>query len=80
MRFLQAITLGFDFVSSGVINGFADVPASLSVLGARRDVTPPLPELAAATSLELRVFVDGHMAETFFGGALKTPLFACVLF
>jgi hypothetical protein len=69
MRFLQAITLGFDFVSSGVINGFADVPPSLSVLGARRDVTPPLPELAAATSLELRVFVDGHMAETFFGGA-----------
>ena len=51
-----------------VINGFAEVPASLSVLGARKDVTPPLPDLAAAAALELRVFVDGHMAESFYGG------------
>ena len=51
-----------------VINGFAEVPASLSVLGARKDVTPPLPDLAAAAALTLRVFVDGHMAESFFGG------------
>lgn len=62
----QALTLGFEF--GATINGFADVPASLSVLGARRDLTPPLIELAAATSLELRAFVDGHMAETFFSG------------
>eukprot|EP01045_Picozoa_sp_COSAG04_P048695 COSAG04_NODE_18816_length_432_cov_0.606607_1_plen_87_part_00 len=48
-----------------MINGFAEVPASLSVLGARKDLTPPL---AAGAALELRVFVDGHMAETFYGG------------
>ena len=48
-----------------MISGFAEVPASLSVLGARKDLTPPL---AAAAALELRVFVDGHMAETFYGG------------
>ena len=48
-----------------MISGFAEVPASLSVLGARKDLTPPL---AAGAALELRVFVDGHMAESFFGG------------
>ena len=48
-----------------MISGFAEVPASLSVLGARKDLTPPL---AAGVALELRVFVDGHMAETFYGG------------
>eukprot|EP01043_Picozoa_sp_COSAG02_P068741 COSAG02_NODE_11523_length_1707_cov_1.277363_2_plen_180_part_00 len=67
----QAVTMGFKFGGDSVnplINGFADVPASLSVLGARLDMTPDLTELAAAASLELRVFVDGHMAETFFGG------------
>lgn len=67
----QAITLGIKFggnSTSPLINGFADVPASLSVLGARQDMTPDLTELVAAPSLELRVFVDGHMAETFFGG------------
>ena len=48
-----------------MISGFAEVPASLSVLGARKDLTPPL---AAGAALELRVFVDGHMAETFYGG------------
>lgn len=62
----QTLTVGFEF--GATINGFADVPTSLSVLGARRDVTPPLAELATATNLELRVFVDGHIAESFFGG------------
>ncbi len=62
----QVLTVGFEF--GATVAGFADVPASLSVLGARRDGTPPLVELANATSLELRVFVDGHMVETFFGG------------
>ena len=70
----QELTLGYEFSSTGEaasatqINGFADVPAALSVLGARKDVTPPLPDLMAGTSLELRVFVDGHMAESFYGG------------
>ena len=57
----QALTLGYEFGAAAAINGFADVPASLSVLGARKDVTPALPELAEAAGLELRVFVDGHM-------------------
>eukprot|EP01052_Picozoa_sp_SAG31_P026803 SAG31_NODE_2456_length_5663_cov_8.660361_4_plen_181_part_00 len=68
----QALSLGYEFAvgasGSVAINGFADVPASLSVLGARKDRTPPLPDLATATALELRVFVDGHMTETFYGG------------
>ena len=64
----QALTLGYEF-SGATIRGFADVPASLSVLGARKDMTPALLHLAAeGTELELRVFVDGHMAESFFGG------------
>ena len=69
----QNLTLGYEFATGSaaggaIINGFADVPASLSVLGARKDVTPPLPDLAAGAALELRVYVDGHLAETFFGG------------
>ena len=80
----QELTLGYEFTSdsyesgtqasapgataSASVNGFADVPASLSVLGARKDRTPPLPGVVASASLELRVFVDGHMTETFFGG------------
>eukprot|EP01047_Picozoa_sp_COSAG01_P051498 COSAG01_NODE_5321_length_4335_cov_3.928234_4_plen_199_part_00 len=65
----QALTLGYEFGAGAAIRGFADVPASLSVLGARKDVTPNLfLDVVADAELELRVFVDGHMAETFFGG------------
>ena len=75
----QMVTVGYNFSS---MLGFADVPASLSNCGstdtrwsvqcngptARTDIAPLPREFATASTLELRVFVDGHMLETFFGG------------
>jgi hypothetical protein len=75
----QRVTVGYNFSS---MLGFADVPASLSNCGstdtrwsvqcngptARTDTAPLPREFVTASMLELRVFVDGHMLETFFGG------------
>jgi sucrose-6-phosphate hydrolase SacC (GH32 family) len=66
----QSILSGYNFSAGGPddwVGGFADVPASLSTRGARTDRVS-LPALSNVTTLELRIFVDGHMVETFFGG------------
>ena len=56
--------VGYNFTAGSTL-GFASVTASLSPLGARTDTAPVSPN---RTSLELRVFVDGHLVESFFGG------------
>ena len=66
----QSVLSGYNFSARGTtgwVRGFADVPASLSTRGARTDEVS-LVAVSNATSLDLRVFVDGHMVETFFGG------------
>ena len=61
----QSVEVGYNFSAN---EGFASVSASLSTKGARTDKAP-LPGLNATKgTIELRVFVDGHIVETFFGG------------
>ena len=60
----QSVVVGYNFTAG---TGFAAISPSLSTRGARTD-TASLPGLASTKILELRVFVDGHMVETFFGG------------
>jgi hypothetical protein len=64
----QSVVVGYKYGLSE-ITAFASVSESLSVLGTRTDEAP-LPWLAIASmkQIELRVFVDGHIVETFFGG------------
>ena len=60
----QSVQVGYNFTNQ-TVHGFATISASLSPLGARTDIAPVSPN---RTELELRVFVDGHMVETFFSG------------
>lgn len=62
-----AIQVGIDFASR---TGFAFVPAPLGLFGntSRTDSTAPLQSALQGDTLEIRVFVDGQMVETFFGG------------
>ena len=61
----QALTVGFNF-EHGKVTGIAQYDATLGAQGkARTDSTPVLNR---GSSFELRVFVDGHMVESFFDG------------
>lgn len=60
------VQIGYNFSNRSAV-GFAHVSTNLSVLGARTDIVPV--SLSSGSSMfELRVFVDGHMAETFYNG------------
>ena len=62
----QAVTVGYNF---GSRTGFASVPAVLSdAQPARVDSTPPLTSLFQGETIELAVYVDGQLVETFFQG------------
>ena len=64
----QSVEVGYRF-SAKAVTAFASVSESLSVLGARTDESPLLPAVTASMKqLELHVFVDGHMIDSFFGG------------
>lgn len=57
--------MGYDFAT---MTGFAAVPASLGFNGSRVDRTPALNTTFRGGSVELHIFVDGQLIETFFGG------------
>ena len=62
----QSLTVGFNFSQPNRAHGFAAYDAALGEGGLPRvDATPSI-ELGAA--FELRVFVDGHLVETFLDG------------
>eukprot|EP01048_Picozoa_sp_COSAG05_P011058 COSAG05_NODE_1016_length_6185_cov_4.604831_5_plen_757_part_00 len=61
----QSVQVGYNFTNQSV-DGFAAVSPGLSVHGAHTDKAPL--SLLNRTSFELRVFVDGHMVESFFSG------------
>ena len=73
------VSVGYDF-SNQTHPGFATVPAGLSNgLGARTD-RAPLREALRGDTLELQVFVDGQIIETFFDGKSTTcPLSGALL-
>ena len=66
----QSVIVGVDFASRAA---FAAVPAVLGRFGntSRTDTSAPLQAALQGDSLELRVFVDGQMIETFFGGEVS---------
>lgn len=61
----EFVQVGYDF---GTMSGFATVPASLGGGIARTDRTDTLQTLFQGSTIELHVFVDGQMIETFFQG------------
>eukprot|EP00662_Eupelagonemidae_sp_cell21_P057378 gene57378-biopygen111561 len=61
----QSVQVGYDFKNK---SGFATVPASLGAgVGLRTD-RAPLQSALQGDTIELNVFVDGNMIETFFNG------------
>jgi sucrose-6-phosphate hydrolase SacC (GH32 family) len=68
----QSVTVGYDFThrnGSGVV-GFASVPAVLGQWGntSRTDRTVTLQSVRGGGTVELHVFVDNQVIETFFAG------------
>ena len=79
------VSVGYDF-SNQTHPGFATVPVGLgNGLGGRTD-RAPLREALQGNTLELQVFVDGQIIETFFNGKSNTslarsptPMHACLV-